>query len=169
MKRVVIIGSGGAGKSTLARVLQQKLGLPLIHLDAVFWQPGWVETERNAWLEWQQNAVKADTWIMDGNYGGSMDVRLEAADTIIFLDLPPLLCAYRALKRWLQYRGRVRPDIAEGCPETMELSFLKWILEYRRTKRPGILEKLSKLEHKTVIRLRSSAQVKDFLKLEGTL
>jgi adenylate kinase family enzyme len=166
MKRIAIIGSGGAGKSTLARALQQKLGLPLIHLDAVFWKPGWVETNRAEWLEWQQNAVKAETWIMDGNYGGSMDVRIEAADTIIFLDLPPLLCAFRALKRWLQYQGRTRPDLPEGCPEAMDIGFLKWILEFRRTKRPGILEKLSKLEGKTVIRLRSSAEVKNFLRLE---
>jgi adenylate kinase family enzyme len=163
MKRIAIIGSGGAGKSTLARALHQKLGLPLIHLDAVFWQPGWVETERTLWLEWQQNAVKAETWIMDGNYGGSMDVRLSAADTIILLDLPPLLCIFRVLKRWMKYQGRSRPDLNPECPETMELEFLKWILEFRQKKRPAILEKLSKLEGKIVIRLRSSGEVKRFL------
>ena len=164
MKRIAIIGSGGAGKSTLARALHQKLGLPLVHLDAVFWKPGWVETEQTVWLEWQQNAVKAESWIMDGNYGGSMDVRLTTADTIIFLDLPPLLCVFRALKRFVEFQGRNRPDRAADCPETMELEFLKWILEFRRKKRPGILEKISKLEGKTVIRLRSSSEVQQFLK-----
>ena len=164
MKRVALIGSGGAGKSTLAAVLGQKLSLPVVHLDAAFWQPGWVERERTDWLEWQRRTVNEPAWIMDGNYGGTMEVRLSAADTVIFLDLPPALCVIRALMRALRYSGRSRPDMAADCPERVDLKFLLWIWNYRRNNRPAILEKLSRLEVTRVVHLESAADVREFLK-----
>jgi adenylate kinase family enzyme len=163
VKRVALIGSGGAGKSTLATAMGEKLGLPVMHLDAAFWQPGWVERERADWLEWQRLAVLEPAWIMDGNYGGTMDVRLNAADTVIFLDLPPTLCVMRALTRAIRYSGRSRPDMAANCPERVDLKFLLWIWNYRRKNRPAILEKLEKLEGTRVMHLQSAAYVRNFL------
>ncbi len=163
MKRVIVIGSGGAGKSTLARALGVQLGLPVVHLDAHFWQAGWVESDKTDWLEWQRNALLEPCWIMDGNYGGTMDVRLAAADTVIFLDLPPALCVARALWRAVRHWGRTRPDMAADCPERLDLNFLRWIWNYPRNNRPVILEKLSRLEGKKVLRLRSAGAVRRFL------
>lgn len=164
MKRIIIIGSGGAGKSTLARALGERLGLPVVHLDAQFWQAGWKERDREDWLEWQRNATLEPRWIMDGNFGGTLEVRLAAADTVIFLDLPPALCVARALRRVLRYLGRSRPDMARGCPEKLDLNFLHWIWQYPRENRPVILEKLARLEQgQRVVRLRSAAAVCDFL------
>ena len=164
MKRVIVIGSGGAGKSTLARALGQRLGLRVVHLDAQFWQAGWVERDREDWLEWQRNVLLEPRWIMDGNYGGTLDVRLEAADTVIFLDLPPAICIARVVWRVLCYLGRSRPDMARGCPEKLDFKFLRWIWQYPRKNRPVILEKLTRLEQgQCVVRLRSAAAVRDFL------
>ena len=162
MKRIVVIGSGGAGKSTLARAMGERLGLPVVHLDAQFWQAGWKGRDREDWLEWQRRALLEPRWIMDGNYGGTLDVRLSAADTVIFLDLPPAICVARALGRALRYWGRTRPDMAAGCPERLDLKFLSWIWQYPRKNRPAVLEKLLKLECKTVVRLQSVGAVQRF-------
>jgi adenylate kinase family enzyme len=165
VKRVMLIGSGGAGKSTLARALGARLGIRVIHLDAYFWQPGWVPTPREAWLELQRELMHAETWIMDGNYGGTMDARLALADTVIFLDLPRLTCISRALLRRVQYHGRSRPDMNPGCPEQIDLEFLRWIWDFPRIKRPGILKKLEAARRAgtRVIHLRSTRDVNRFL------
>ncbi len=165
VKRVMIIGSGGAGKSTLAGVLGARLRIPVVHLDAHFWQPGWVPTPREAWLELQRELMHAETWIMDGNYGGTMDARLALADTVIFLDLPRLTCISRALLRRVQYHGHSRPDMNPGCPEKIDLEFLRWIWDFPRTKRPGILKRLEAQSNKgtQVIHLRSVRDVNRFL------
>ena len=88
MKRIVLIGPGASGKSTLARRLGEITGLPVVELDKLFWQPGLVKTSRDQWVELQQRLVGADEWIMDGDLGpyDAIEVRLGAADTIIFLD-----------------------------------------------------------------------------------
>src|SRR4051795_3108849 len=123
MKKIVLIGSGGSGKSTLARKLGEKLKINVLHLDSLFWKPGWVETPREEWIDTQQYFLKKECWIMDGNYGGTMDIRLNAADTIIFLDIPRTICVFRAFKRMLQYRNKTRPDMGEGCEERFNYEF----------------------------------------------
>lgn len=123
MKRIVIIGSGGSGKSTLARKLGEVLHLPVYHLDKLYWQPNWQELPRGAWLRVQQEIFAQPAWTMDGNYGGAMEVRLAAADAVIFLDRPRLLCLWRVFKRFLRYRGRVRPDMTQGCEERLTKNF----------------------------------------------
>ncbi len=164
MKKIVLIGSGGSGKSTLARQLGEKLKINVLHLDSLFWKPGWVETPREEWIDTQQYLVKRETWIMDGNYGGTIDIRLNAADTIIFLDIPRIICVYRAFKRMLQYRNKTRPDMGEGCAERFNYEFFKWIWEYPKTKRPKILERLEELsKEKEVIILKAPKEVENFL------
>ncbi|WP_417900112.1 DNA topology modulation protein [Bacillus haimaensis] len=164
MKKVVLIGSGGSGKSTLARQLGEKLKINVYHLDALFWKPNWVGVPKDKQSKIQNELVKKEEWIIDGNYGGTMEIRLNAADTIIFLDIHRTICFYRALKRMLQYRNKIRPDMGEGCEERFDLDFLKWIWDYPKTKRPGILQKLEQLsKDKQVIIIKSPKEVQQFL------
>src|SRR4030081_3739817 len=105
MKKIVIIGSPGAGQSTFAQALGKVLQIEIFHLDHYFWQPGWKEYPRETRIKIQQQLVKEkDQWIIEGTYLGSSDSRLHAADTIIFLDMPCFLCLKQAIKRYLKYR-----------------------------------------------------------------
>ena len=150
MKKIILIGSGGAGKSTLARKLGEKLHLEGYHLDTRLWKPNWVGVSRDEQKVIQQALVEKEKWIIDGNYGGTMDIRLQAADTIIFMDLPRTICVYRAFKRMVTYRNKTRPDMAEGCEERVDLKFLKWIWDYPKTKRPESSKNLTKCRKKRI-------------------
>lgn len=164
MNKVIVIGSGGAGKSTFSRQLGERTGLPVFHLDALNWRPGWVATPKDEWDELMNKLVRNEAWIIDGNYGRTLDTRLKAADTIIFLDMPTSLCMYRVIKRRVMYHGRTRPDLNEGCPERLDLGFIRWIWSYRRTSRPALLNRLALLkEGQTVIILRSPWEVRSYL------
>lgn len=164
MKRVIIIGSGGAGKSTLARRLGRITGLEVIHLDALHWLPGWQVPPKNDWFEKVEKAIAGESWIMDGNFGATMEIRLAACDTVVFLDLPRLLCLYRVVKRRFVYRGTNRPDMAEGCREQIDLEFLRWIWTFPQRAKPEIEERLARLgAGKTIYHLRSPREVDDFL------
>lgn len=164
MKKVVLIGSGGSGKSTLARQLGEKLNINVYHLDALFWKPEWVGVPKSEQIKVQNDLVRKEEWIIDGNYGGTMQTRLNAADTIIFLDLPRTICVYRAFKRLLKYRNKTRPDMGEGCEERFDLDFFKWIWNYPKTKKPQILDILSQLsKDKQVIVLKTPKEVQQFI------
>lgn len=147
MRKIAIIGSGGSGKTTLATQLGGTLKLPVYHLDAMYWKPNWIETDRDQWIEIQRRLVKKSNWIIDGNYGGTLDIRLEASDTIIFLDINRYICLFRVVKRTLKHLGKNRTDMGSGCNEKIDFKFIKWIFSYPTKKRPEILEKLSKVEN----------------------
>ncbi|MEH2308218.1 DNA topology modulation protein [Nostoc sp.] len=164
MKKILIIGSGGAGKSTLAHELGTILGLQVIHLDAWYWNPGWVETPKAKWQSIIQDLTLRESWIMDGNYGGTLDIRLSVADTVIFLDFSRILCLSRVIKRRFMYAGQSRPDMASDCPERLNWEFLKYIWSYPITRRPIILEKLNQLTpNQQVIILHKPKEVREFL------
>jgi len=167
MKRVLVIGSGGAGKSTFATRLGEKLGLQVIHLDRVYWRAGWVEPPKDEWRRTVEGLCAGGGWVMDGNYSGTLDVRLAACDTVVFLDLPRTVCLFRIVKRALKYRGTGRPDMAEGCHEQLNkdfLVFLLWVWNYPRRSRPKLLERLEEVAgRKQIYRLRSSAEAEEFL------
>lgn len=169
MRRVLVIGSGGAGKSTFSRRLGRLLGLEVIHLDVAYWLPGWVEPPKDEWARKVGELCSRDSWVMDGNYSGTLDKRLAACDTVVFLDLPRAVCVWRVLKRRVMYRRARRPDVAEGCPETVNAEFLLWVWNYSTRSRPKVLALLEKYgEGKRIVRLRSSAEAERFLnQLEG--
>lgn len=163
-EKIILIGSGGSGKSTLARKLGDKLKLNVYHLDALFWKPNWVGVPKDEQRQIQNELVEKEEWIIDGNYGGTMDIRLNAADTIIFLDLRRTVCVCRAFKRMMKYRNKTRPDMGVGCKERVNLGFIKWIWNYPKTKRPEILERLKQLSNdKQIIILRTPKQIHNFL------
>ena len=164
MNRILIIGSGGAGKSTLARRIGEVTGLPVIHLDQLHWKPNWTGTPKEEWKQTVAEVLKGESWVMDGNFGGTMEMRLEACDTVVYLDFPRLLCLYRALKRIITYYNKTRPDMAEGCHEKLDLEFLGWVWNFPKTTKPVIEGRLKRFEtQKRIIRLRSPREVDEFL------
>jgi adenylate kinase family enzyme len=164
MKKIVIIGSGGSGKSTLARKLGEKLKRKVYHLDTLFWKPNWVGVPKDEQRKVQNELVKEEEWIIDGNYGGTMEIRLKAADTIIFLDISRTICVFRAFKRMVQYRNKTRPDMGKGCKEKFDPEFFKWIWQFQTKSKPQILEQLERFSNdKQIIILKSPKEVKKFL------
>ncbi len=113
-RRVIVTGLAGSGKSTLSVALAAKTGLPLVHLDLAFWKPGWVAPSEAEWRDKQRVVLAGDAWIADGNYHETLDLRLERADTVLFLDLPWWRCSGRALRRGFKMPGELPP----GCHYT---------------------------------------------------
>ena len=160
-----MIGSGGAGKTTLARAIGERLHLPVIHLDAFYWRAGWVETPKGEWERVVADLTAGEAWVMDGNYGGTLEMRLMACDTVIFLDLPRIVCLRSVIARWLRHAGQTRPDMAPGCPEQMSWEFVRWIWTYPDDRRPGIMMRLAQVPAETTVMvLRSRGEVSRFLK-----
>jgi adenylate kinase family enzyme len=166
MQRVLVIGPGGAGKSVFAARLAERTGLPLVHLDREYWQPGWIATAPEAWHARVAALVAEPAWILDGNYGGTLEVRIAACDTLVFLDLPAWRCAWRVLRRRGSHRGGAsRDSVAPGCPERLDAAFLWWVLSYRRQRRPRVLQRLdgARAAGKRVDILASPREVEAFL------
>jgi adenylate kinase family enzyme len=152
MRRILIIGPCGSGKSTLARKLGLMLNLPVFHMDQLNWQPGWVESSKDE-IRTKLGAITAtDSWLIDGNYGGTLAERLERADTVVYLDFPIWLCVTRMLRRVWTWRGQTRPDMTEGCPERFDLGFLFYLLQWNSGPRPRTEAQLKGHEGK-IIRL----------------
>lgn len=114
--RVLVIGMAGAGKSTFSRVLAARTGLPLIHLDVHYWQPGWVKPSESDWREKQRDLLSGPAWIADGNDPESLDLRLERADTVVLLETPWWICAGRAFVRGLR---KPVGEMPEGCDDSV--------------------------------------------------
>lgn len=158
-----MVGSGGAGKSTFSRRLGELTGLPIVHLDEHFWHPGWVDTPRDEWRRVQSRLLAGDAWIADGNYGGTLDVRLAWADTVIVLALSRTVCTVRVLRRWLRHHGRAVQ--APGCPERVSGEFLRWVWTYPTGGRARLDAALAgHRDHLRVIELTSPRRVAAFLR-----
>lgn len=167
MNRVAIIGCGGAGKSTLAMQLGERYSIPIFHLDQIFWQFGWRASSHEDFAKAQTKILDRESWIIDGNYSSTIDIRLAAADTILFLDLPTYICLLGAIRRYLKYRKHTRPDMTPGNKERITLDYIRWILSYRSLHRPSILKKLDELKGtKNVKILTGRCEVVEFLDIK---
>jgi adenylate kinase family enzyme len=164
MRRILVIGNSGGGKSTLARKLGETLRLPVVHLDVLFWKPGWVESEDDEFRARVAAALSAPDWICEGDFRGSFDLRMPLADTIVWVDQPPWLCLFRAMRRVVTGRIHGRPDMAEGCQESVDFALYGFILTYNREHRPSLQAALAEHgAHARVVRLRSDREIADFL------
>ena len=142
MRRVLVLGCPGAGKSTLARSLGEALSLPVVHLDKLWWKSGWVNRTEGEFDALLDAVLLGEEWVIDGNYLRTLPRRLERCDAVVLLDYPRRVCLLRALRRILTWRGRTRPDMAADCPERLDGEFVRWIWEFHRTQRPQVLELL---------------------------
>lgn len=138
MRRIVVVGSYGAGKTTLAARLGSLLGLDVHHLDALRWLPGWRLRPLPEWRRILDELVAGDAWIIDGNFEHTLEPRLARADTVIVLDFPTVVSLWRVSLR--QMRGGARPDLPPGLKERPNFRFLRLVLTYRRRERPLVRE-----------------------------
>ena len=168
MKRVMIIGCCGAGKSTLARRLHKITDLPLYHLDQYYWKENWSETPKHLWEPIVSDLANKAEWIIDGNYGGTFKPRMDRADTIIYLKYNTLQCLYRVTKRIVKYHGEIRPDMPDGCRERFDFEFLHYVATYNLIRGKSIMKKLDSFEaDKRIIVLGSDNEVNKFLRTLG--
>ncbi len=165
MKKVLVIGSSGAGKSTFSRRLSDLTGIEIIHLDKLHWKPNWTEPSKEEWKATLEKAMRGEAWIMDGNYSNTLDIRIPVCDTVIFLEMLPAVCVYRVLKRVARSYGKTRPDMADNCVEQFDWEFIKWIWNFENRSKPKMEKLLEQFKNeKTIIRLKSKREVEDFFR-----
>ena len=154
MERIAVIGCAGSGKTTLARDLGARLGIDVVHLDRLHYGPDWNTPPPAEWEAVQRRLVREERWIADGTYASTMPIRLAAADTVVFLDLPTHVCLWSIARRRLRFRGRSRPDL--GVYDRISRQFLRFVWSFRRTRRPQVLALIEQHARPdaTIIRLR---------------
>ncbi len=164
MKRILLIGCCGAGKTTAALELGRKFNFPVYHLDKLWWLPGWREKSREEFDAELTRILRLDSWIIDGNYARTLPERLKYADTVIFLKYSRTRCLWRVFKRFLQYYGgRVRADVLDGCPERLDGEFIRFIWNYNRDILPRVQNALNERPEVRVLTFTSPAELRVFL------
>ncbi|MCL5260825.1 MAG: AAA family ATPase [Gammaproteobacteria bacterium] len=166
--KIAILGSPGSGKTTLAKILSAECHLPLIHLDKNFLRSNWQAMPEDEWILKIKELVKQDSWIMDGNYFNSLDIRLNAADVVIFLDIPRITCLWRITKRALLAKHAApRTDLPSGCIEKIDrnfFNFFKFVWEYHSKQKPLIKLKLESLKtNKTIVVLHNNREIENLI------
>lgn len=163
MEKILIIGCSCSGKSTLARAMGERLGLPVVHLDQLWWREGWVNTTREEFDRQLKAILEEERWIIDGNYHRTMDMRIARCDGLIYLDFGRWTCLWGMLQRVIGSYGKVRPDMAPGCPERFDWEFVKWIWNYNRDNRVSNELCLAKAKHAKTVVLKNRKEVRAFL------
>ena len=166
MRRILVIGPAGSGKSWLARHLREALGLPVIQLDTMFWQPGWVPMPQAEWEELQRREAAADEWIAEGLHDTTVHLWLDAADTVIFIDASPFASVWRVSRRRLSGEGE--GDGPEGCePAPAHVALAKfgaYLWEYWTKTRSQLLAELRhERPGQRVIVLRRGRDLREFV------
>lgn len=167
IKRICIVGCSGSGKSTLARKLGRQTGIPVKHLDKLYWKPGWVEIDQDTFRKAVSSELAFDDWIIDGNFGATAGERFRRCHLIIHLNYSTWSCLVGVLKRIVTTYGKVRPDMGEGCPERLDWSFLKWVLAFNKpgSSRDKLLEQVQKYgQHCALIQPKNRRQLRNAMK-----
>lgn len=165
-KRIMVIGCSASGKSTFSRRLSEITGIPVTHLDTLFWKPGWIEEDRAVFREKQRRIIASDSWIIDGHYKSTMEMRLERAQLVVWYRLSRFDCITGYLRRLLNGMTKriSRPDITEGCNEKLDIEFFKYIWNFNKTQDKPVEELLKKYPGVKVITFKTRKQADVFLK-----
>lgn len=162
-KKIIVIGCGGSGKSTLSKELSKKLNIPVTHLDKLYWRDNWKHVSSEEFDSMLLEVLEKDSWIIDGNFSRTLLLRLEKCDTVIYLDFSRTTCLYGAFKRVLCNYGRTRDDMGGNCPERFDFDFFKWIWNFNKNNRDKYINMLSNLEGKNIYILRNRKEIRKFL------
>ena len=163
MERILVIGCPGSGKSRLSRILGEKLGLPVVHLDQLWWKPGWENVSVEEFDARLEEVLEGEQWIIDGNFSRTMPLRLKHCDTIVYLDYSRWTCLLGMIQRVLGSYGKVRPDMGEGCPERFDWEFVKFIWNFNRENRVRNNTWIAQAKHAKAIILKNRKEAADFL------
>ena len=165
MKRIAVVGSPGAGKTTFVRKLGAKTGLPIVHLDFYYHQTEHdYYNNKEAWIARVGELINTDEWIMDGNYTSSLELRFERADTIIFFDVPRRVAMQGVMKRRIQYHNKLREEMPSDWTEKANLEFLRYVWGFKRDKTEKIMKAIKGSPDKKVIIFKNRKQADEYLK-----
>ncbi len=165
MRRIIVVGSQGSGKTTLARKLGRKLDLPVIHLDVLYWRPGWTPSDTTSFRARVADAIAGDAWIVDGSFSGlAFDLTLARAELLIVIERPRWLCQWRILSRSALDRQTTRPDLPVGCPEQFDWQLMGEAWRYDSERAPVIdAERIQYGPDVPVVRLRRDRDIAYFV------
>lgn len=163
MERIIIIGCPGSGKTTLAKALGQKLNIPVVHLDKLWWTGERETVSREEFDAQLDAALEQDQWIIDGNFSRTMPMRIARCDTIIYLDFDRFACLWGAIRRVLKNYGKSREDMGGNCPERFDRELMKFIWNYNKRNRSMNRGIISRARHAKGIVLKNRHEVKNFL------
>lgn len=158
MKKIIVIGCPGSGKSTFSKVLHKKTGIPLFHLDMMYWNADRTTVDKSVFRERLSNTIKLDEWIIDGNYGSTMEMRMEACDTIFFLDYPLEVC----LRGIEERKGKERTDMP-WIENDEDAEFIEFVKNYNSQSRPKVMELLHKYSDKDIYIFKNRIEADEFI------
>lgn len=163
MKKIIIMGGNGSGKTTFARELSAKLGLPLVHLDKLYWQDNWQARPKNEFDTLLLNELKKEEWILDGNMNRTIPMRLNYCDTVFYFDFSTVRCLLGVTSRVIKNYGKTRPDMGGNCPERFDFDFYRNILLFNHKHRKNYYKMLNNCTDKDVIIFKNRKQAMDYL------
>lgn len=165
MRRIIVVGSQGSGKTSLALDLGRKLDLPVVHLDVLYWRPGWKPSDKPGFRARVTEAIAGEAWVVDGSFSGlAFDLTIARADLLVVIDRPRWVCQWRILWRSAFDRDTRRPDLPEGCPEQFDWKLMKEAWRYDTERVPAIeTERLKYGPDVPVVRLRRDRDIQGFL------
>ena len=159
MKKIIVIGCPGSGKSTFSKALHKITGIPLFHLDMMFWNTDKTTVEKSVFLDRLSKVLEKSEWIIDGNYGSTMELRIQECDTVIFLDYPLNVCLNGVKER----RGKARSDMPWVESDEEDAEFIEFIKNYNSKNRPQVMELLNKYSYKNIFVFTNRTEAKEFL------
>jgi adenylate kinase family enzyme len=165
MRRIIVVGCQGSGKTSLALRLGQTLGVPVVHLDVLYWQPGWQPSDKASFRARVADAIAGESWVVDGAYWGlAFDLTLARADTLVVIDRSRWLCQWRIIWRSAFDRSATRPDLPIGCPERFDWKLMREAWDYNAKGWPAIeAERLKYGAEVPVVRLSRDREIENFV------
>jgi len=158
MKRIMVIGCPGSGKSTFSRALHNVTGVPLFHLDMMYWNSDRTVVDKAVFRERLADTIEKSEWIIDGNYSSTLELRLQACDTVIFLDYPVETCLEGIRER----QGKPRTDIP-WIETDEDAEFVEFVKNYNSQNRPEVMELLKKYSSKEILIFKNRNEADEFL------